>query len=178
MDIKSQWDEALKHTEVIRARLEDLPTHETAALPYVFLAESSVNQGDTVVRRGQVLVDRASLILPTARFENFEFEEDFQVSYDAVLNFLLVRGVRFPSMRYRHERSALDLREGSLQDAITHYRQQFEQREDIATGLVIGPEAAWQFSVLILVGSSMIRSAEGDLRRLFDTWKKRRPDAP
>ncbi len=173
MDIDALWSKALKHTEVVRSRIEELSTFETTPLPYVFLAESSLNAGDTVVRTGQVLVERAALVLPTPRFEGFEFEQDWQLSDDAILNFLLVRGIRFPSMRYRHEHASLDVREGSLQDAITHFRNQLAKQEDLKTGLVIGPEDAWQFSVLILVGTLVIRSAEGDLRRLMEQWRRK-----
>ncbi|MBI3320295.1 MAG: hypothetical protein HYZ89_06910 [Candidatus Omnitrophica bacterium] len=176
MDLEGLWDKALKQTEIIRARLQDLATFETTAMPYVFLAESSLNAGDTVVRTGQVLVERPSLILPSPQFEGFEFAHDHQVSEDAVLNFLLVRGVRFPSLRYHHELSSLDLRESSLQQAIDHFTGQLKQAEDIQTGLVVGPEDAWQFSILILVGSLVIRSTEGDLRRLLEAWRKRRTD--
>ncbi len=174
MDLEELWDKALKHTEVVRARMQDLATFGTTFIPYIFLAESSLNLGDTIVRKGQVLVERPSLILPSPQFEGFEFGKDVPLSEDAVLNFLLVRGVRFPSLRYHHELSSLDLREGSLQQVQDHFAQQLTQAEDIQTGLVIGPEEAWQFSVLILVGSLMIRSAEGDLKRLLDAWRKRR----
>ena len=173
MDIQELWENALRHTEIIRSRAQDLATFETTALPYVFLAESGVNVGDTVVRKGQVLVERPSLILPSPHFEGFAFDTELRLSEDAVLNFLLVRGVKFPSLRYHHELSSLDIREGSLQNAIDHFADHLTQREDIQTGLVVGPEDAWQFSVLILVGSLVIRSTEGDLRRLLDDWRRR-----
>ncbi len=161
------WEKALKQTEIIRARLPELSTFEVTPLPYVFLAESSLNRGDTVVRSGKVLIEQPSLLLPTPRLEGFEFSED------AVLNFLLVRGIRFPSLRYRHELSSLDLRNGSLEGAIREYRERLTRAEDIHTGLVVGPEEAWQFSILILVGSLMVRSSEGDVRRLFEEWRRR-----
>jgi len=172
MDIQRLWDKALKQTEIIRARALELATFETTALPYIFLAESNLNVGDTIVRKGHVLVERPSLILPSPRFEGFEFESDLQVSEDAILNFLLVRGVKFPSLRYHHELSSLDIREGSLQEAIDHFADHLKRAEDIQTGLVVGPEDVWPFSVLLLVGSLVIRSAEGDLKRLFETWRK------
>ena len=175
MDIQELWDKALKQTEVIRSRAQDLATFETTALPYIFLAESGVNVGDAVVRKGQVFVERPSLILPSPQLEGFAFDTELNLSEDAVVNFLLVRGVKFPSLRFHHELSSLDVREGSLQNAIDHFADQLAQREDVHTGLVVGPEEAWQFSVLILVGSLIIRSAEGDLRRLFDSWRKRHP---
>jgi len=177
MDIDALWQKALKQTELVRLRALDLATFETTMLPYIFLGESSVNAGDTVVRRGQVLVDRPALILPSAQLEGFAFESDWQVREEAVLNFLLVRGVRFPSMRYRHELSSLDVREESLQTAITHFTEQLKSAEDLSTGLVVGPEEAWQFSVLILVASLVSRSAEHDLRRLLDEWHRRREES-
>ena len=174
MDIQELWERALKRTEILRMRLQDLATFEATPLPYIFLAESSLNPGDTIVRKGQVLVERPGLILPSPQFQGFEFEQELHVSEDAMLNFLLVRGVRFPSLRYRHELSSLDLHEGSLQRAIDAYSDSLKRAEDIHTGLVIGPEDAWQCSVLILVGSLVIRSAEGDVQRLLEQWKRRR----
>ncbi len=173
MDIEELWSRALKQTEIIRARLQELATFEATPLPYIFLAESSLNSGDTGVRKGQIMVERPSLILPSPQFQGFEFEQELHISEDAMLNFLLVRGVRFPSLRYKHELSSLDLREGSLQQAITAYHDQLKQAEDIHTGLVVGPEDAWQCSVLILVGRLVIRSAEGGVRRLLEQGKRR-----
>lgn len=173
MDMDALWDKALKETEVVRSRLQDLATFEATTLPYIFLAESSLNTGDTVVRSGQVVVERPALILPSAQFQGFELEHDLKLSEDALVNFLLLRGVRFPSLRYRHELSSLDLREASLRQSITHYEDQLSRREDTQTGLVIGPEEVWQFSVLVLVAQLVSRSAEGDVRRLLEEWRRR-----
>ena len=177
MDLDGLWERALKGTEIIRARMLDLKTYEPTMLPYVFLAESQMNPGDTVVRTGQVVVERPSLILPSPRLEGFEFAPEAPFSEDAVLNFLLVRGVRFPSLRYRHELSSLDLREGPLPEAVKALQERMKQAEDVQTGLVIGPEEAWQFSILMLVGSLILRSAEGDVRRLLERWHKGPPGA-
>jgi hypothetical protein len=175
MDIEALWDEARKSTEIHRMRLQDLATFEATAVPYVFLAESSVNQGDTVVRRGQVMIDRPALMVPglSPHFEGFEFERDWQLTEESVATFLLIRGIQFPSLRYRHEVSSLDVLEQSLQQAIKRYATRMTEAEDVATGLVVGPEAAWQFSVLLLVGALVVRSARGDLRRVLDSWRKR-----
>ena len=169
------WDKARKSTEILRLRLQDLSSVESTVTPYIFLAESSLNKGDTVVRRGQVVVQRPSIILPplSPQFEGFRFEEDLQISEQHLATFLLVRGVQFPSLRYRHETSSLDLYEGSLQQAVTHYLDRLKRAEDIGTGLVIGPEDVWQFSVLMLVGALVVRSADGDLRRILEQWRRR-----
>lgn len=156
-------------------RLQDLATFDATTVPYIFLAESSVNPGDTVVRKGHVLIERPGIVLPklSPQFEGFEFETDLHLSDDAIATFLLVRGVQFPSLKYRHQLSSLDLLEESLQTAIERFTQQLTVAEDIKTGLLVGPEDVWQFSVLLLVGALVVRSAEGDLRRLLDEWRKR-----
>ncbi len=176
MDIQALWDKARKQTEVIRMRMLDLAVFEATAVPYIFLAESALNQGDTIVRKGQIIIERPAIILPnfSPQFEGFEFDAAFQLSDQAVATFLLVRGVQFPSMKYRHQLSSLDLLEQPLQKVIEQFGRQITMAEDVQTGLVVGPEEAWQFSVLLLVGALVIRSAEGDVRRLLEDWQKRR----
>lgn len=175
MDIQDLWERARQRTEILRMRLQDLATFETTLMPYVFLGESSVNPGDTVVRKGQVLIERPAIVLPSfcPQFEGFELDAEPQVGGDALATFLLVRGIQFPSLKYRHQLSSLTLFEESLRKAADHYSRELTMAEDVKTGLVIGPEDAWQFSVLLLVGALVVRSAHGDLRRIVEDWQKR-----
>ena len=64
MDIHKSWEKALKRTEIIRPRVQPLHAFESTHLPYIFLGESSVNTGDSVVRKGEVLVEKPALVLP------------------------------------------------------------------------------------------------------------------
>ncbi len=178
MDIQALWEKAVKQTEILRMRLQDLATFDATTVPYIFLAESSLNQGDTIVRKGQVLIERPAIILPnfSPQFEGFEFDPAAHFNEQALSTFLLVRGVQFPSLKYRHRLSSLDVIERSLQQAIGQFRTQLTAAEDIKTGLIIGPEDAWQFSLLVLVGALVVRSAQGDLRRILEDWRKRQHD--
>ena len=36
------------------------------------------------------------------------------------------------------------------------------------SGLILGPEDCWQFSVIIFAASQMAKSAEGDIKRLME----------
>ena len=175
MDIQQLWERALKHTEVHRMRLQDLATFEATTVPYIFLAESSFNQSDTVVRQGHVLIERPAIILPnfSPQFEGFDFGTELHLNQELLSSFLLLRGVQFPSLKYRHQISSLDVLEQSLQASIRQYTDQLQRAEDIKTGLLIGPEDVWQFSLLLLVGALVVRSAHGDLRRILDDWQKR-----
>ena len=77
MDINEAWGKALKQTEIVRSRISALQTFHATQVPYILLSESSVNLGDTVVRRGEVTVDQPSLILPPnlPQLEGFGFDQ-------------------------------------------------------------------------------------------------------
>ena len=78
MDILERWEKAVKKTEVIRPRVQPLLIYETTRLPYIFLAESSLNVGDCVVRRGEVFVEKPTIVLPEhmPQFDGFELDKD------------------------------------------------------------------------------------------------------
>ena len=179
MDIKEQWEKALKFTEIIRARIQPLRTFESTPMPYVFLAESPVNYGDTVVRKGEVLLEKPAIILPfnMPQFEGFEFEKYSSIEQDMLTSFLLVRGIRFPSLKYQNKTDSLDVFEGKLKQAMEHYSRKLQQEENTSTGLLIGPEDCWQFSVLVFICSQALKSADGDIRTLLDDYKRKRLDS-
>lgn len=174
MDIYETWEKALRSTHIIRSRVQALLTFQDTQVPYVLLSESAINLGDTVVRKGEILVEKPSLILPPnhPQFGGFEFEKDFQAD-DRFINFLLVRGISLPSLRYNNRTHALDVFEGKLSSAIEHYEELLQQKEDVATGLVIGPEDCWQFSLLIFSCMQAAKNANIDMRKLLDEYKKK-----
>lgn len=173
MDLEEKWNKALAKTEIVKFRISYLSTFETTAIPYIFLAESTVNLGDTVLRQGKILVHNPAIILPEdmPQFEGFEFEKDYQVNADMVRMFLLIRGISFPSLKYEHELSKLDIYEGSLKKAKAYFKQKLQRSEDVQTGLIIGPEEVWQFSLFIYVGLLIGKSLPSDLRRLWEKFK-------
>jgi len=176
MDMMERWEKALKKTEIIRSRIQPLKTFETTRLPYIFLSESAVNIGDTVVRKGEISVDKPSLIMPEniPHFEGFEFEEESEPGEDMVINFLLVRGIRFPSYNYNNQTISLDIHEGKMSNAISHFSDILQKEENVHAGLVTGPEDCWQFSVLIFICSMVARSSDADIRKLLDNIEKKK----
>ncbi len=175
MDIQDSWEKAVTHTSIVRPRVQGLSASSDTALPYIFLAESSLNAGDTVVRKGEVLVEKPALILPShiPQFEGFDFEQALHVNEDTVVNFLLVRGVQFPSLKYNNRTHSLDVYEGALSRAIDYYSDMLQRSEDVHTGLVAGPEDCWQFSVLVFICSLVVRSADGDIKKLLEELRRR-----
>ena len=176
MDIYEAWGRALRNTEIIRPRVQSLLTFKETPVPYILLSESTVNLGDTVVRRGEVMVEKPSLILPPniPQFNGFDFEGELENQPERVVDFLMVRGMTIPSMHYNNTTHLIDIFEGSLSQAISHYRDLLQQKENVQAGLMTGPEDCWQFSVIIYVCSQIAKNANTDIRRLLDEYKKKK----
>lgn len=174
MNIHDAWEKALKRTEVIRQRVQPLSVIGVTPLPYIFLAESKLNEGDTVVRKGEIMVEKPSIILPnySPQFEGFELDQDYPEQQNLFASFLLIRGIRFPSFKYNNKTESLDIFEGHLKEAMNRYTRELQQKEDVHTGLVVGPEDVWQFSVMIFICNQVIRQADGDIRKLLDNDQK------
>ncbi len=175
MNIQDMWEKALKHTKIIRSRAHDLQTFSDTNLPYIFLAKALVNSGDTIVRRAEVVVDKPSIVLPSnlPQFDGFDFDKEFETGQDLVTNFLLVRGITFPSMKYNNETRSLKIYDGNIEKAIGHYSNILERKEDVHSGLIVGPEDCWQFSVLIFICSQVAKSVSSDIRKLLEEFRKK-----
>jgi len=170
MDIEHTWEKARDKTEIVRGRAKALSTFSHTAVPYIFLAESSVNEGNTVIREGKVIVEKPMIVLPQdlPQFEGFDFEDDFEVSQELIQTFFLMRGIRFPSLKYNNTVYKVDLDENALSIAVKKYKKLLEQKEDVSTALILGPEDCWQFSLLLYIANLVGRCARSDIRNLMD----------
>ncbi len=175
MEFHEAWARALKETEIIRSRVLSLPTYDDSHVPYLFLSPSTLNEGDTVVRRGKILVQRPALMLPPniPQLEGFDIQKNEGETDSSVMSFLLVRGITIPSLKYNNQTHSLDVFEGDVRQAVSYFANQMEREEDVATGLLLGHEDVWQFSVLIFVCSQIARNTEVDLKRLMDDFRRR-----
>ncbi|MDP3920324.1 MAG: hypothetical protein Q8R76_05915 [Candidatus Omnitrophota bacterium] len=168
----------MRHTEVIRPRIQPLLSSEVTPLPYVFLSESLGDVANTVVRKGKVLVEKPTLILPpnTPELNGFSADDEPSFRADIMMNFLLVRGIRFPSMKFNNITDSVGIFDGRLQKAIDYYTDLLQKEENVTAGLVMGREDVWPFSILIFVGAQMVRSADGDIRKLLEEYHKRKDE--
>jgi hypothetical protein len=146
----------------------------STVIPYVLLSKSEINPGDTVVRKGEIIVEKPAIVLPEnmPQFDGFKFEEEMAMDEDLLKSFFLVRGIRFPSMKYGNT-ITLDVFEGALPKATEHYANLFARSEDTQTGLLTGPEETWPLSVLLFVCGQAAKCAESDVRRIFDDAERR-----
>ncbi|MFH1877768.1 MAG: hypothetical protein ABH883_03070 [Candidatus Omnitrophota bacterium] len=174
MDIEQLWEKAQEKTEVVRGRAKGLLSFARTDVPYIFLSESSVNEGHTVVRKGKVIVEKPMIVLPEnmPQFEGFEFEKEMDVDMDTVQMFFLMRGLRLPSLKYNNTIEELELEECSLSKSVEKYKKKLERKEDVVTALILGPDECWQFSLLFYMGALVGRCARTDIMNLLDRMNK------
>jgi hypothetical protein len=170
MDIEKLWEKAKEKTEIVRGRVKGLSSFKHTPVPYIFLAESSVNEGHTVIRKGKIIVEKPMIVLPhdLPQFEGFDFEEDLGIGQDLVQTFFMMRGIRFPSMKYNNTLYDLDLEDKSLAQSVKGRKKELERTENVTTALLIGPEECWQFSLLIYIASLAGRCARADILNLLN----------
>lgn len=176
INFSEHWEQALRTTKVHRQRVRSLETFSATKVPYILLSESVMGSEDTVARTGEINVEKPAIILPSAspHFEGFDSGDKASFNLDMIANLLLVRGVVFPSLKYAHKTGALEVFEGDLSKAREHYMRILERKEDVATSLLEGPSESWQYSLLILIAREVAKSAEGDVRKIFEKFRKQK----
>ena len=174
MDIQENWEKALSSTEIVRSRVRHLLTFDDTKVSYILLSKSTVNLGDTVVRKGDVVVTKPSLILPPniPQFQGFKFADEETFNPDAMINFLMIRGISMPSMKYKNETYSVDVHEDEIERAVAYYKDYLQRREDVQTGLVVCPDECWQFSLLLFIGMQVAKNTEFDIRQLIEKHRK------
>lgn len=176
MDFHDAWTKALKETDIIRSRVSSLHTFNQTRVPYILLSASSINLGDTVVRKGDVMVEKPSLILPpnNPQLQGFEFDHIEEFNDSRLMNFLMIRGITMPSFKYNNTTQSLDVYEGGVQAAIQYYGEELQRAENVSTGLLVAPEDVWPFSILIFICTQIARDSERDIRRLLEEYKNKK----
>jgi len=165
-DFEKKLKLARQQTQILRTRKSDLFTFGTTSLPYVFLAESLINEGDTIIRRGEVKTAKPSLImgedLPT--FEGFSDEE----SDHKQMSFVFGRGFQFPSLNFQNNDMQLEVVSKELKAVSDEVQNEFDKTHDSRTAVISGPEESWAFSLLIYAGEMTKRSAPGNIKDMFE----------
>ncbi len=174
MDIEQLWEMAQQKTEIVRGRIKGLSTFENTAVPYIFLAETTANERRTIVRKGKVLIERPLILLPEdlPQFEGFDFEETLDLEQGAVQMFFLMRGVRFPSLKYNNIVGKLEVEAARPSKTVEKYKKNLEKKENVNTALLIGPNECWQFSILLYMASLVGRCVRSDITNLINKFRR------
>jgi hypothetical protein len=151
---------------VVRTRRNTLFTFGATRLPYVFLGDAAVNEGDVVLRHGEVTVDPPRILAPRdpVELEGFDLEDEDEGAIPVVLN----RWVRFPPAKYQNSSSSMEISEGPLEAVTDRILRRLDDENDSRTGVIQGPSEMWGFSILGYVGQMIVRSAPENVGEFFE----------
>ena len=163
---------AQKGTQVVRARKNLLYTFGATRLPYICLSE--IPDG-VMVREGEVTAERPKIAVPGRDFQVEGFHPDWEAaargSGEEPVLVCLARRVEMPPAAYINTTGAARRESGPLGEALNRAVSRLDSGNDIRTGVLSAPEAAWTLSVLLYVGSQVARSAPENVREHFERMR-------
>ncbi len=169
MNIYEAMQYAGQHTNIIRARKNLLYTFGSTRLPYVCLTDSPRATNEIVIRKGVVTADRPQIALPGEpfQFEGFDFpgldEEENQA-----MQVLIARRIEVPPARYVNKSEDTTTETGTMTDAVERAVNRLDRSNDIRTAVITAPENVWNLSILLYVGSQVVRSAPSNVAEHFE----------
>ncbi|MBN2712939.1 MAG: hypothetical protein JXR97_11000, partial [Planctomycetes bacterium] len=98
MNIHEALQYAAQKSTIVRERKNLLYTFGSTRLPYVCLSESPKNQGDIIVRRGEVTAEPPAIAMPghELSFEGFDFDHGNEEEGEDVTHVMLARRIQIP----------------------------------------------------------------------------------
>lgn len=173
MNINSyqKFIEAVRSTKILRARKNYLFTFGNTRLPYVIVANSLINNGNSIIRTGEVVVEKPQIIISndSSAFEGFEADHG-AIEMDQVKFALMSRGISFPQMNYKNSTQFLEVVNEKLEVIIERQMNQYEDANDSRMGLIQCKEDSWNLSLLHYVLTQVIRSSTSNMQEYLERY--------
>jgi len=170
MDFNEALQFASNATSIARTRKNLLYTFGSTRLPYVCLSEVEGETGHITIRRGEVTAEPPKIALPG---ENFSFEGfESADGEEEIPHLLLARRINMPPAKYIHRADSTQKKVGSLNDLVEQAVESLEKANDIRTAVISGPDRFWTLSVLLYVGSQMVRSASSNVAEHIERMRR------
>lgn len=165
MDFNEAIELARADTNIVKSRKNLLFTFGPTKLPYVCLTDSK--DGCVYMHDGEVTTDKPHIAIPGEEigFEGFDMDE---VENSGLIPVMIARGVRMPPAKYVNKMEEKRIFRGSINDAVDSELERLGKNDDIKTAVICAPESVWKLSVLMYVGSQVVRSAESNVNEHFE----------
>jgi hypothetical protein len=163
---EQRWARAQVDTKIHRSRKHDLYTFGSTALPYFFIAKSSINSGDSIVRRGEVKTEKPTLFFGGNNGSHFDgFSDNDEQNGDAML---FSRAFRFPNLNVANQGMSMEVVSRENHDLCDEMMHDLDLQRDSRTAVIEGPEDLWALSLLIYASQMTQRSAAGNVKDILD----------
>ena len=162
----NRWARASEQTRLHRTRKHDLYTFGATRLPYIFLAESAINTGDTVIRRGEISTDKPAIILGHGDAPQFEgFQDSNNDERDQIL---FARAFRFSGLNVQNQGMQMDIVARETAALCDELMEELDSNRDSRTAIIEGPEDLWGLSLIFYAAKMTSRSAPGNMRDIME----------
>lgn len=169
-DLESKFKYALEHSVIHRTRKSDLYTFGTTKLPYTFIAKSSINEGDTIIRSGEIATEKPQLFFGENLPRFSGFGDEYEGREDD-MSYLFGRMFHFPSLNYQNQGGNLEVVEKEFDRVIDEQQEILDNNQNYRTAIISGPEDCWALSLVIYASEMTKRSAPGNLKDMVDRQK-------
>jgi len=164
MDLEKKIEHAWKKTEILRQSRQLLFTFGDTELPYYVLAESLMNAGDTVVRRGEVVVQKPMIVAPP--WQRGASVEGFSSEGEACVRLLVQRAAYIPPYRYRNQAQSMAVQAGGLSETAERIGKKLEEDDDRLVAVIKGDPDLWEVSVMRYCIERMVQSTPHNIQEL------------
>lgn len=163
--------EAVRNTKILRSRKNHLFTFGNTILPYIILANSSINLGNCIIRTGEVVVEKPQILVANdlTSFEGFESEKNDK-ELDQVRFALMSRGILLPQMNYKNSTQRLNVISDKLEVAVEREMNRLEDANDSRTGVIQCNEDTWNLALLHYVLTQIARSSSSNMQEYFERY--------
>jgi len=160
---QEQFDEAWQAVDVVRYSQPNLFTFGDTRLKYTVIAPSEIHQGETVLREGQVVVQKPMIInLLGAEGVHLEGFGEF----DQMPGFLIERMAYIPRLNYRNQEGRMEIVSTPANELIEQVIKKLDTEGDNLMGVMKSPAGAWQIGVLRYSVEKIVQSTPYNIQEL------------
>jgi hypothetical protein len=170
MDIDRRIEDAVRHTEILRAPKQSLYTFGTTNIYYYLVTEPAYSElikniTETVVREGRVIAERPKIVTPyyLSRLEGFGPEARRYFEALAEEHGASVRGLFYT---YKNEPKELNIVSDNLLSVVDKLNAEIDKRSDPLAAIIKGEDALWDVSLMKFIFEITRSSVPDNLRQL------------
>lgn len=173
---QEKFEQIWKQTKILRPVDRKLFTFGDTHLPYILVADSVVNRGDTVVREGEVVVKRPLIYAPRSGFPTFE---GFSEKGERAAGMIIQRMMYIPPYEYKNSQHSLSVTPEPLNGVVVRLNEKLDRKEDNLTVIIKTMADMWEVSVMCFAAERMIESIPSNLKELQERgfleggWRER-----
>lgn len=163
-------EDAVKHTEILRAPKQSLYTFGTTNIYYYLVTEPSYSElikniAETVVREGRVIAERPRIVTPyyLSRLEGFS--PDARRYFEALIK---THGSNIPGLfyTYKNEPKELTIVSDNLPSVVDKLNAEIDKRGDPLAAVIKGQDELWDVSLMKFIFEMTRSSIQDNLRQL------------